>query len=37
VQQYLADSKVEIVSEDVRGGGLREVSFRPALGQLSVA
>jgi chemotaxis receptor (MCP) glutamine deamidase CheD len=36
VQQYLADAKVEIVSEDVRGGGLRELSFRPALGQLSV-
>ena len=36
VQQYLTDSKVEIVSEDVRGGGTRDVSFRPALGQLSI-
>ncbi|MEO7773777.1 MAG: hypothetical protein ABIT36_03995 [Steroidobacteraceae bacterium] len=37
VQQYLTDSQVKIVSEDVRGGGARAVSFRPALGQLSIA
>lgn len=36
VQQYLVDAGIEIVSRDVRGGGQRHASFRPALGQLSL-